>query len=262
MQRIMTLDLEYDFETKGIESLCQMPRLLSFFDDHHIRATFFILGELAEQYPRLMKKIARKHEIASHGYSHRMISRLSGGELEQEIRRSKQAITSLGIRCDGFRAPYLMVHPQLGSLLVKHGFRYDSSISTFFPGRYAHITAPVQPYHASLHTLAKRGNGIMELPIPNLTRFGMPPSALSYYRLLYPLSKTFRIPYLFYLHPCEFLETPIQSNISFLVRKLYSKNQGKKAWQIFAELVRRADCQWVSCREYLERYESEAGDNA
>ena len=153
-----------------------------------------------------------------------------------------------------------MVHPHLGRLLAKHKFRYDSSISTFFPGRYAHVTAPLRPYRASPDSLAKKGNGIMELPIPNLTKFGMPPSALSYYRLLYPLSKSFRIPYLFYLHPCEFLETPIPGNISFLVRKMYGKNQGRKAWQIFTGLIARADCRWVSCREYLEGYQNKTSD--
>ena len=98
-------------------------------------------------------------------------------------------------------------------------------------------------------------SGIIELPMPNFVP-KLLPAGLSYYRLAYPFSKIFasRLPYMVYLHPCEFLNKPIGKEISFFVRQLFKHNQGSKAWRIFTEFIRDSDTEWVSCREYIGKY--------
>jgi hypothetical protein len=245
MKRIMTVDLEFDFETKQAKNLDLVPSLLQLFDKLGIRATFFVVGEMAEQYPGLVKVISQKHEIASHSYQHIYLNKLSETQLEEQIVKSKKTLESLGIKVKGFRAPYFVTHPKLLFYLKKHGFEYDSSVSsTYFPGRYNNLFTSQKPY--------KIGS-IIEMPMPNLLG-NFIPSGLSYYRLLFPLSKFFKIPYMFYLHPCEFLqETPV-NKINKFVSKLYSRKQGKKAFRILRYILKSSNRKWVACEDYIQSY--------
>lgn len=239
MKRVMTVDLEYDFETNSVESLKLLPKLLDFFDDNGVRATFFVLGSLAERYPDVVDMIKDKHEIAGHGYSHKRLNLLTDKELQFEVQKTKKI---LGKKCVGFRAPYYMFDNRLFSLLKKNGYEYDSSLSTFFPGRYFHPFAKTKPH---VH------DGINELPVPNFIP-KLLPAGLSYYRLMFPFSRILKIPYMLYLHPCEFLKKGMSKNIGFFVRQIYGVNRGAKAWDIFEEVVRNSNCKWVGCKEYLD----------
>jgi len=242
MKRIMTIDVEYDYETESSESApLVIPQMLSYFEQKNITATFFVLGKIAEKYPPLIKEIAKRHEVASHSYEHVALQSLSLAEQEEQLRKGKHAIEKLGISCNGIRAPYYMVGRDYFSLIKKIGFHYDSSISTFFPGRYHHFTMSTKP-----HTK----EGIIELPIPNWLPF-FPPAGLSYYRFFHPLSKAFPLPYMLYLHPCEFISANITKELPSIIRKVYARNQGENAWKLFTRLVERSSCQWVSCREYV-----------
>jgi len=251
-KKIISIDLEYDFDSNdSTESVNLIPKILDLFDDHNIRATFFTVGKLAEPFEDLIKDINKKHEIASHSYSHVHLDKLSEEELNNEIKLSKSSLKEIGIDCKGFRAPFLVTNNMLGDALKKHGFEYDSSIGSFFPGRYLNIFSHKKPYYCSTR-LTKKGNDLIELPIPDFTFFRFPPSALSYYRLFYPLSKLFKVPYMFYFHPYEFLEQGEKQNMPLLVKQLSARNSGKKAWTIFKNLISKQDCQWVSCSDYIK----------
>jgi len=244
---ILTVDLEYDFESNQDRNLTEVvPRLLDFLDAHDITATFFVLGEIAEKYPELVKKIAKRHEIASHGYRHIYFDKLSPEELDAQLYKSKRSIERLGITCKGFRAPYYIYPKSLFSLLKKNHYKYDSSISSFFPGRYSHLLTKTKPHWK---------NGILELPIPNWTPFRFPPSGLSYYRFFYPLSRLlFKTPYMLYLHPCEFLDRQPKNQINPLVKWIYNRNQGKKAWKLFTNLIQNSNANFISCDEFVKKY--------
>lgn len=251
MKRIMSIDLEYDFETRNLNNLKFIPKLLDLFDDYDIKATFFVLGKLIKGNEDLIKEIAKKHEIACHSFSHPFLNKLTYYELEQEIKKSKSELKKLKIKCEGFRAPYFVTHPRLGELLVKHNFKYDSSIASFsLAFRFNNLGLKMKPYKASKNDLRKKGNDIIELPMPNL--FLLFQSGLSTSRFFYPFSKTFKMPYLFYFHPCEFLEQKIGKEINFFIRQFYKRNQGKKAWKIFREILDKTDGKWVSCREFIK----------
>ena len=250
MKHIMTIDLEYDWESEGTDNITvTLPKLLDLFDDYHVTATFFVMGEIAEKFPEQIKSISKRHEIASHSFSHKFMNRLSDEELEEEITNAKSALEKLGIAAGGFRCPYF-VFPKnrqlFYELLKKYNFTYDSSLSTFFPGRYFNLTSQTSPHKV---------HGLIELPMPNFIPKFMP-AGLSYYRIAYPFSKFFnyRLPYMIYLHPCEFLNKPIGVQINPIVRQFYKRNQGSKAWHIFREFINDTSTDWISCREYVDKY--------
>lgn len=249
---IMTVDLEYDWGTKKTKNLeIIVPKLLDFFDDYKIKATFFVVGDLVDKFEVLIKEISKKHEIASHSFSHTNLKKLKTAEIEKEILHSKKTLENIKINVIGFRSPKFIFPKNLGYILKKHGFIYDSSVScTFFPGRYNNLFVPQKPYFAS-YNLTKKGNDILELPIPNFSFLKLP-FGLPFIRLLYPLS--LRKPskkYLFYLHPCEFLEIKPE-NESFFVKYLYGRNRGKKAWEIFENFINKLDTEFISCRDYIK----------
>jgi len=237
--KILTLDLEYDFETSNLDNLKFIPKILDFFDEHKVRATFFVLGELVKENEDLIKEISKKHEIASHSFSHKRLNKLNIVELEEEIKKSKEAFKEININVKGFRAPYFITNKNLWNLLKKYGFEYDSSIANFFPGRYYNFFIKNKPYKI---------NDIIELPVPNL--ISPFPNGLSYYRLLYPFSKMLRKRYMFYFHPCEFLGKMKTDEINFIVKSLYKRNL-KKSWSIFEEIIKKE--KWVSCSDFIKK---------
>src|SRR3954452_1078966 len=93
----------------GMESrVCaNTERLLEIFNESGLRATFFVLGWVAERFPRLVRAIAAEgHEIASHGYAHRLVYDLTRGAFRDDVRRATQlleATAQTGVI--GYRAP-------------------------------------------------------------------------------------------------------------------------------------------------------------
>ncbi|MBR9683438.1 polysaccharide deacetylase family protein [Candidatus Woesearchaeota archaeon] len=234
--RILTVDLENDLRShkcKSIEVI--VPKLLDFFDDNKITATFFTVSSLLEKYESEIKAIAKKHEIASHSHTHPW---LNSHNAEYEIKTSKEKFSEYGIKCSGFRAPGAITTQNHFSLLKKYGYQYDSSLAHFFPGRYHHPNLPKKPFV---------NQGILEFPVPSF----LPAinSSLSYLKLLHPLSKLFQRQYLFYLHPWEFLKKEDLPSGS-LIKNLLKRNSGPTAWKIFQEHI--GGSKWTSCQEWLK----------
>ncbi len=109
--------------------------ILELLSEYNIKATFFILGQIAEVKPELAPLISKAgHEIASHGYSHRLITSLSEDEFRSEIRKTDQIIEKqTGVKPIGFRAPQwslsLSKTPWAFEILVQEGYLYDSSLN-------------------------------------------------------------------------------------------------------------------------------------
>ena len=107
--------------------------LLDTLEKDNVKATFFILGDVAAKFPSLIKQISNKgHEIGLHGLSHKQIFNLTADEFRREMRDGKKMledITSLSVR--GYRAPAFSVMPETKwalEVLAEEGFAYDSSI--------------------------------------------------------------------------------------------------------------------------------------
>lgn len=131
-----------------IESVETVLRLL---DRHGIRATFFVVGELASEYPDLIARIAEAgHELASHGHTHTPLTELTPDAFERELVASSDAIqAAAGVRPTGFRAPNFSVDAGTDwafDVLEANGFRYDSSVFPVRTPMYGVSGAPVAPY--------------------------------------------------------------------------------------------------------------------
>jgi peptidoglycan/xylan/chitin deacetylase (PgdA/CDA1 family) len=105
-------------------------RILALLGKHGIQATWFIPGHTLETYSELCRRIhAAGHEIGHHGYAHEPPVRLSSEQEELVLLRGNEAIRTLtGAYATGYRSPAWDLSPNTVDLLLKHGFRYDSSM--------------------------------------------------------------------------------------------------------------------------------------
>jgi polysaccharide deacetylase family protein (PEP-CTERM system associated) len=118
-----------------------MDVLLDLIEQANVRATFFVLGWQAERTPGLVPRlVARGHEIATHGYSHRFVYRLSPETFRRELRRSIDVLEQQsGQKVIGHRAPYFSITADslwALDILAEEGIRYDSSIFPTLNYRY------------------------------------------------------------------------------------------------------------------------------
>jgi len=115
------------------------------------KATFFVLGTVAEHFPNIVKEIQRRgHEVATHGYSHRLVYRMNSTEFEDDLKISLEHLSKTG--CDsvlGYRAPYWSITKRslwALEILGKLGFKYDSSIFPIKRGLYGIPDAIPHPH--------------------------------------------------------------------------------------------------------------------
>jgi polysaccharide deacetylase family protein (PEP-CTERM system associated) len=189
-------------------------RLLEFFGSCDVRATFFILGWVAERVPDLVREIAAQdHEIGCHGYSHQLVYNQTPEEFRAETFRSKTLLEDIiQAPVHGYRAAsYSITERSLWALdvLIDAGFTYDSSIFPIRHDRYGLPGTPETPYQLK----SPSGKTIVEFPLSTARVLGMrmPVAGGGYFRL-YPYWLTkfglSRIndsnqPFIFYMHPWE-----------------------------------------------------------
>jgi len=214
-------------------------KLLAIFEQFDVRGTFFVLGWVAERYPQLVRDIAaRGHEIACHGYSHRLVYEQSPEEFYAETLRAKNLLEEItGSAVVGYRAAsYSIVRESLWALdiLVELGFAYDSSIFPVRHDRYGIPNAERVPHR--LATL--NGKSIVEWPLATARILGcrLPVAGGGYFRLLpYWLSRWGLAsinrrelqPFIFYLHPWEVDPEQPRVSASWLSRFRHYTNLGK-----------------------------------
>jgi len=189
-------------------------RLLEMFGRSGVSATFFVLGWVAERHKDLVQRIAAGgHEIASHGYMHRLVYEQTPDEFRADIRRSKELLESIaGKPVLGYRAPsYSITNQSLWALdvLIEEGFEYDASI---YPIRHDRYGIPDAPREA--HWISRPAGRIWELPgsCVRVAGVNVPFGGGGYFRLLpYAwtrwgfghLNGTEGRPGVFYIHPWE-----------------------------------------------------------
>lgn len=188
-------------------------RLLDLFSEVNVRVTCFFLGWVAEQFPWLVREaVNRGHEIASHGYAHRLVYSFQPREFRDDALRARKILEDvIGFPILGYRSAGFSVterSPWFFDELLAAGYRYDSSV---FPANRSHgglASAERAPYRLALAngTLVEVPISISELAGKSLCFFGG-----GYLRLFpYPLIKrmTKRVlgegrPVVFYIHPRE-----------------------------------------------------------
>jgi polysaccharide deacetylase family protein (PEP-CTERM system associated) len=184
--------------------------------ENKVRATFFMLGWIAERYPHLVREIAADgHELGTHSFWHRKVYELSRDEFLRDVRQSIDAIESAssGAKVRGFRAPSFSITPGTEwAFDVLHDLRleYDASL---FPASRGHGGYPC-PVKAHAFTAAPSGRPMPELPM-SVMRFAGRRIAFSgggYMRLLplWMIKRGFNqlategTPTVVYLHPRDF----------------------------------------------------------
>jgi peptidoglycan/xylan/chitin deacetylase (PgdA/CDA1 family) len=147
--------------------------ILALFDRHQIKATFFVLGEVAQWYPDLVREIAgRGHEIACHGLHHVDMTVLGPEVFGDQLDRAVEILTAAsGQRPVGYRAPNLVYESWATRILEERGFIYDTTVCASRPigGKYRNWSeAPDHPYHPGYDDIARPGTArLVELPLPS-----------------------------------------------------------------------------------------------
>jgi polysaccharide deacetylase family protein (PEP-CTERM system associated) len=132
------------------------------------KATFFVLGWIAEKLPHLVREIhARGHEVASHGYHHDLPDKLSSRDLKRDLTDSKKHLEDIiGAEVHGYRAPNFAVNDDVLKTVEDCGYLYDSSYNSFgMHGRYGKISLNGSSKKGIAHKIA---DNFFELPISNL----------------------------------------------------------------------------------------------
>jgi len=189
-------------------------RLLDIFDEFKVRSTFFMLGWVAERHPGLVRDIAQRgHEIASHGYAHRLIYDQTPAAFRDDVRRAKQLLEdAAGCFVAGFRAPSYSVTPRsLWALdvLIEEGYRYDASIFPIRHDRYGIPVSPREPF-----SIDRSGGSLMEVPgsTVRLGPLNLPIAGGGYFRILpyawtrWGIARLNAVEHqaaVFYIHPWE-----------------------------------------------------------
>ncbi len=248
----MTIDVEDYFQVSAFEKYikredwdklpCQVEkntyRILDLFDAHNIKATFFVLGWVAERYPAIVHRIvADGHELASHGYSHVRVTMQQPDEFSEDIQRTKKMLEDMGgCAVRGYRAPsYSIVESNLWALdvLEEAGYEYSSSI---YPVKHDLYGIPHAPRFAFY---PKDNKKLLEIPITTVQLFGhnFPGGGGGFFRLFpYPISRWLinrvnqkdHAPGVFYLHPWEIEpDQPKQSGLDARTRFRHYLNLAK-----------------------------------
>lgn len=221
----MTVDVEEYFTVQALDTRVpreewpshplragdQTRRLLDLFDSRGLKATFFMLGWVAERHPGLAREIhARGHEVAAHSYWHKLVFTMTPDEFRADLQRVKGILESeIGAPVRGYRAPtYSVTRESLWAhdILAEEGFAYSSSIFPIVHDRYGipdYTRFPVQ-----------LPSGLWEFPLTTLHVAGknLPIAGGGYLRLfpvrgvaagLAHVNNAEHQPTIVYLHPWE-----------------------------------------------------------
>lgn len=200
LRHALSFDIEEHFQVSAFYSVARRRdwdqlasrverntrKIADLLTEHSIKATFFVLGWVAERYPDLVKILAREgHEIASHGYGHELVSTQTPTQFREDVRRSKQILEDLiGMQVVGYRAPSFSITSGTAwalSVLVQEGYRYDSSIYHRFRAGFSRMVTTTGPYK-----LDTEAGVIWEVPLSTIKTWGLhlPVAGGGYFRLL------------------------------------------------------------------------------
>ncbi len=253
MLNALTIDVEDYYHVSAFESVVRYEnweryesrmernthRILDILDEYNAKATFFVLGWIAERQPKLIRVIhERKHEVASHGYAHRRIYTQTPDQFRAETRKSKRILEDvIGEPIIGYRAAsYSITGKSLWALniLVEEGFRYDSSI---FPIRHDFYGLPGHKRFFHILT-SNEGGEIAEVPLSTVRIAGIniPVAGGGYLRLfpyaftrwaIHHLNETEAQPAIVYLHPWEIDPDQPRIQVGWVSRFRHYTNLGR-----------------------------------
>jgi polysaccharide deacetylase family protein (PEP-CTERM system associated) len=208
IRNALTIDVEDYFQVSGFErdisreSWDQFPtrvvqntrRILSLLAHRDIKATFFVLGWVAERYPELVRDIDHAgHEVGSHSYWHRLVYHLTPEEFREDLRRSRDVLEAItGKPVTSYRAPSFSITSKsiwALDILADEGFKVDASV---FPIRHHRCGIPDAPTHPYIHESDTANLWEFPASVARIGNTNFPISGGGYFRLL-PYSVTSRL---------------------------------------------------------------------
>ncbi|HWM92643.1 MAG TPA: glycosyltransferase [Thermoanaerobaculia bacterium] len=227
----------YRFETRIARNT---RKALDLCDAFGIRATFFVLGWVADAMPEVVREISQRgHEVASGGYWHRTIRQMTPAELREDLRRSREAIErATGLRVLGHRVPHFLRPADLWALdiVAEEGYVYDSSVRPMlrsFAG---------ETWRHTVHRHAAGGRVLWEIPPSSWKACGLalPLAGGNWFRqlphtLVKPLVRSWHrrhcSPFVMYFHVWELDPgQPLLNTGSLLTRVRHYRNLDKMEW--------------------------------
>lgn len=184
--------------------------ILELFRKYRTKATFFVLGTVAEWYPELIEEMRNDgHEIGIHGYTHTRICNHTRESFEEEIKKTILILNSVGVKPHGYRSPAFSKADFLYEILNKNGLEYDSSVFPIKTPLYDGTSYDCYPFLIDC--------GIVEIPcsVLKISKLRIPAGGF-YLRLFgsrmnYVLLKKIEERYgiaVMYFHPWEILDIP------------------------------------------------------
>ncbi len=274
MLNALTIDVEDYYQVSAFESSVRFDdwgtfesrverntqRMLEILAEVDVRATFFTLGYVADRHPGLVKAIhAAGHEVASHGYAHRLVYNMTPEGFREDLKKTKRVLEDLtGSPVLGYRAAsYSITEQSFWSLaiLVEEGFEYDSSIFPIRHDRYGISGFPRFP-----HRMTIEGGSLIEYPLSTLQLAGavIPVAGGGYFRLfpygftrwaLRRINFAEKQPVIMYLHPWEIDPDQPEMPSSALTRWRHRVNLDKTEGR-FRSLIR--DFKFGPVREVIK----------
>lgn len=259
MKALMTVDVEDWFQTENFKQRIppatwdtqalrvknNVNLILDIMAKNNAKGTFFILGWIAERVPEVVKAIqAGGHEIASHGYGHECVYKLTPEEFRQDLLKSKDIIENIsGTKVKGYRAPNFSITDWAIDILQEVGFEYDSSYFPVVHDRYGKLTK----FDIKDEPLFKLKDNFYEAPLSCVHLFGknIPWSGGGYFRLIpYFLFKRGLQSILdreqsfnFYIHPWEFDPGQPRINDMHKINRFRHYNNIEKTADRFSHMV-------------------------
>ncbi len=253
------------WESKELRVEKNTIELLDLLDagPRQVKATFFVLGWIAERYPELILEIQKRgHEVASHGFDHHLCYNQTPEELREDLIKSKVLLEDLiGAEVAGYRAPSFSITDEAVRIVQDAGYRYDSSFNSYGAhGRYGSLTLPeTEKQDLPLYALSPT---FYEIPVSNL-RVGkkiIPWGGGGYFRLLPSVLHRAGVKqilrqnscYTFYMHPWEI--DPDQPRVKearsfFRFRHYVNLRRTKK--KLLKLIAANAQHSFLTCKQYI-----------
>lgn len=235
-----------------------LKSILQMLERQHAWATFFVLGESATACPEMVEQILDSgHEVASHGYLHKDLTKMSLDELAGTEKRNRAVFRKItGEEPKGFRAPNFKVNPKMINALERVGYEYDSSVvpSISIPGWFGYFNAPLGPYRTG-----KLGSSFFEFPVAVFPHLRLPAGGGWFIRNLgsryvetaIRLLLRKGLPAIMYIHPLDvYANVPRLEGIPFHTTRRCGDYTLKAIEHILANL----DCRKVPIRDLLKEY--------
>ena len=238
------------------------------------KASFFVLGWLAERLPGLVREIhSRGHEVASHGYNHNLCNQQSCEDLKKDLKDSKKLLEDIiGSQVYGYRAPSFAINNDILRVIEDCGYLYDSSYNSFaMHERYGRLDLSK---NENKGVAVKISNNFYELPISNIKfsiqnskyrarNLQLPWGGGGYFRII-PLS-LFKMgvnsilnkykAYIFYMHPWEIdSKQPRIKEASYFFKFRHYANLHKNASKFSSFIKYFRKYSFTTCHKYLTEF--------